>query len=751
MMSQEIVRLTGKLSLDVDMRQMIAFEKKLAALQRRLQEFGKAANKKLKLQVCADAGNLHKQLKQNAALSKEQFTAQLQASKFTLANAKAQTALSIEQTKQALKQSQVAKAAQQHNMRAEVHAQRMQRERANTSAAEARSRTALGRAEAFVQQQQEKRQKALERQAQRASYQRSSGSVHRGGHGLGGMAGRMSMVPSMGPMVGLGGAAAGAAVAIGAMAAAAVAATLAFASSAERTANARDTRLASFTAAAGSREGGIRMEKSYQTLADFLGLNAKEGGRDYAKVTGAFAKRMGVQKAEETTRGIMAFGKSQGMSQDDLSNMNRGIIQALGKNQLYSEEWTGQISEHMGANANQFGAEAWQRTVGGKLQGDAAEKAFSDAREKKLIKGSEVVTKFFEHLGSIMEQHANDGGALDVARSTQESRTNRFNNQLDNQMVQAYESNNGKLKTSIGEYTSAKQELLKSLGPQFDQFASFSADTLDNLTRILKLAKEVIDTLNSPDPKAMERYFSPDSIEKFKQAWNAFGDSMTNHFDTLKKLWQSIFGDDGSRDVMSFLLNRIADVLNLASETFGVIDSAIEKIRAVLIAAGILKPDAEQKKIAEAKAETTAPETGNQYMTKTPEPGHEWDTPKPLGGASLNPVEVQNSADSLQRRISAMNIPAMDIPDYYKAPPVHKGKTHSYADFDYEKLAATISSGKTNLGVQAPTEVKLELNFHGVTQESEIIQRAAGEISEIARRSFEDQIARASSGLKELK
>ncbi|ETK18218.1 hypothetical protein H097_12973 [Pseudomonas sp. FH4] len=751
MMAQEITRLSGKLVFNVDMRQMLAFERKLVGLQRRLQEFGKAANKKLKLDVSANAGNLQKQLKQNTALSKAQFAAQMQSSKFTLATEKARTALSIEQTKQALKQSQVAKAAQQHSMRAEVHAQRMQRERATTAAAEARSRTALGRAEAYAQQLHEKRHKAAQRQAQRASYQRSTGSVHRGGHGLGGMAGRMSMMPSIGPVFGLGSAAAGATVAIGAMAAAAIAASLAFAASAEKTSNARDTRMASFTAAAGSKEGGARMEKSYQSLADFLGLNAKEGGRDYAKLTGAFAKRMGVDKAEDTSRGIMSFGKSQGMSQEDMSNMNRGIIQALGKNQLYSEEWTGQISEHMGASANQYGAEAWQRTIKGNLKGDAAEKAFSDAREKKLIKGSKVVTAFFENLGAIMKQHANDGGALDVARNTQESRTNRFSNQLDNQMVQAYESNNGKLKAATGDYAAAKLELLKSLGPQFDQFGSFTADTLDSLTRILKLTKELVDTLNSPDPKAMERYFSPESIEKFKQAWDTFGDSMTNHFGTLKRLWQSIFGEDSSRDILSFLLSRISDVLNLASAAFSVLDAAIEKIRAVLIAAGMLKPDAEQKKISEVKAETAAPQNGNQYMTRKPLPGHEWDTPDPLGGASLSATVVQNAADSLQQRISAIHMPQVNMPNYYNTPSVEQGKTLSHPEFDYDQLASLISGANTNLGGLAPVEVKLEMNFHGVTQASEIIRTAEYEITDIARRTFGEQISRANAGLKEIK
>lgn len=55
MMAQEITRLSGKLVFNVDMRQMLAFERKLVSLQRRLQEFGKAANKKLKLDVSANA------------------------------------------------------------------------------------------------------------------------------------------------------------------------------------------------------------------------------------------------------------------------------------------------------------------------------------------------------------------------------------------------------------------------------------------------------------------------------------------------------------------------------------------------------------------------------------------------------------------------------------------------------------------------------------------------------------------------
>ncbi|WP_206212423.1 hypothetical protein, partial [Pseudomonas viridiflava] len=98
-----------------------------------------------------------------------------------------------------------------------------------------------------------------------------------------------------------------------------------------------------------------------------------------------------------------------------------------GKGQLYSEEWSGQIAEHLGAHANQYGAEAWQRASGGKLTGDAAEIAFSKDRQDRKIRGDTLV-KFMTELGKVLDEHANDGGLLDKARQTQDSWDNRISN-----------------------------------------------------------------------------------------------------------------------------------------------------------------------------------------------------------------------------------------------------------------------------------------------------------------------------------
>ncbi len=628
MSEQTIARLVGVLDFRVNTGGLEKFQQYLQRVSRQMKQVGSQANKlqeQLNLKLGINQGQAAKQWKATQAMTKQQFQAQMQMSKFTLATEKAKTQLAGEQVRQSTLQTRQAlargklveqhgklnaqtnKAAQQHNMRAELHAQKMVRQQAMTAAAEARSRTAIGRAEAWAKGQRQKAQARTERAAQRAQFSGGGmsgsrlphlgGAVSGGVRGLGSFAGRaasmtggMAGFEGLTAFSGLAGAAGGATMALGALAVAVAAASVAFAGAAERSANVRDLRMAQLRSMTGSDVGAQRADQHFRDLADKLGISVGDNGRDYAKVTGSLAKKVGIDRAEATTGGILSYGKAQGMSSVEIGNMTRGILQALGKNQLYAEEWTGQIAEHMGANANLFGAEAWQRAKGGHATGDKAMREFSDDRQNKLIVGTRL-TAFFENLGKILQQHANDGGALDVAINTQESRKNRTQNHVDALLQHAWDADDGKLNKSVAQYTTAKLALLDAMGPAFDKFGSMAASTLDLITRAMDTFTEFVHALSSTDSRFMEKFFDPAVMKTFKAAWSDLGGDMSHLFETLDGVWKRIFGDTSGADIFSAVLTGLTSIVTVVGDVASLIDSMINRLIAVLKAAGLIKAE----------------------------------------------------------------------------------------------------------------------------------------------------------------
>ncbi|MDT4809648.1 hypothetical protein FQZ97_425450 [compost metagenome] len=606
-MNEEVIaKLVGRLTFDVDPRGFIEFRKRLLALQKQVDIFRKSVDKKFGIKAGAFQ-SMAKQLQEQQKLTKIEFAQQMQASKLTLANAKSATQQAQEQTKQSLLQAKVKKAALQHSLLAEKAAHQLRQQAARTAAAEARAKTALGKAQAWADAQTQKKQQQALRQQQRQQWKQQQQSVsrvpapkipHFGNGGLGAFAGRMSVGPIVAPsMAGLAGAAGGATIAIAALAAAAVAASTAFAEAAQRAGDTRDVRLAQFKSMTGSDQGAKEADARYLALANKLGLDAARGGRDYAKLTGALARKVGVEKAESTASGILSYGKAQGATNEELAGLNRGLLQALGKNQLFSEEWTGQIAEHLGARANEFGAEAYQRAIGGNKTGQDAEDQFRKDREERKIAGK-TLQKFLVELGSVLGQHANDGGALDVAVNTGESSKARLENQMQDNLSHAYDANDQKLRNSVAMFNKAKFELLKELGPQFDKFGSVAADVLTLTADVINKVTDLVRIINSGD---FSKYFDTESLNDFKASFEGLSKEMGESFDQLDKLWSSIWGDTTPRDVGSFVLDVLSKVmagmataLDISQAALGVITDIVNKIRSAAESLGIVdkrKPD----------------------------------------------------------------------------------------------------------------------------------------------------------------
>ncbi|MFJ4352739.1 hypothetical protein ACIPZ5_17770 [Pseudomonas sp. NPDC089428] len=389
------------------------------------------------------------------------------------------------------------------------------------------------------------------------------GAVHRFG-GVGNLAGRVAAGGAVDGLGALSGGLAGAAGGLGAVAGSAVlvvaafaavtAAAAGFAREAERAANTRNERLAQFKTVGDKTDANSqRMNDRFENFAQQEGFSTKALGGDYSKVVGALAGKVGVDQAADTAEGIFRYGRAQHLSNENLAKISLGMRQALGKGQLYSEEWTGQISEHLGAHANELGAEAWQRAIGGKLTGDAALQAFVKDRGDKKIRGSDL-TQFFVELGKVMNKHANDGGLLTTARNTQAAWDNRISNQYQANMARTYDESG--LKETMPDFYQSLVKALNELQPEFVALGSAANAVMQGFTGLIQSFTKMMAWFNDGSS-----YLDPKFMKDFGAAFSELGVS-------FKALFHTLFdngGITGGFDILKATLETVVGVVSTAA------------------------------------------------------------------------------------------------------------------------------------------------------------------------------------------
>lgn len=402
------------------------------------------------------------------------------------------------------------------------------------------------------------------------------GAIHRFG-GVGSFAGRVAAGGAVEGLAGLAGGLSGAAAGLGAVAGAAVlvvaafaavtAAATGFARAAERADNTRSARIAQFRMTGDKSElNALNMNNRFENFAQTEGLDAKETGAVYAKGVGALSKKVGVDKAQDSIEGVLRYAKANNLSNEQVSNMMRGVIQAQGKNQLFAEEWTGQIAEHLGPMANDLAAEAYQRAIGGNKAGQAAADQFVKDRGDKKIKG-DVLSKFFVELGSVMNKHANDGGALDNARKSQESSDNRIKNQFSANMAKGF-SQTGLAQTMPALYESLTAAL-NELQPEFIALGDASNYVLQGFTGLVKSFTAMVAWFNNGNS-----FFDPKFTKEISAAFDELGVS-------AKALYHSIFGNDGLDTAFSLLKTTGEVVIGVITTIVDVFSTLVDVFTAV--------------------------------------------------------------------------------------------------------------------------------------------------------------------------
>ncbi|SCW76221.1 hypothetical protein SAMN03159424_03004 [Pseudomonas sp. NFACC05-1] len=597
MTDQTLAQLYATIGFKVDQTGIKQAQQLLRAIEKQAQATGRAIDKALKGSGGRNANNL---VAAQKAATQQQFAQQLQNAKLT--KIQGQAAASNAASGLKTQQQQVKLAIQQQKLAATTAAtqaaaaKQTLQQQALSLANQIKQHSLTNRNAAAAQQYQlrQLRIQAAQHRANRQAAGLSGNSFHGyGGHGGGGLLGighsslhgfggigrfAGGVAGGTGAVVGLEGLAGGlgrVSVGLGAVAGSAAlvvaafaainAAALGYAREAERASNTRNARMGQFESVGDRTTANAeRMNNRFENFAQKEGLSTKELGPDYAKIVGALSPKVGVDKAADTTEGVFRYGKAQHLSNENMSKISLGMRQALGKGQLFSEEWTGQIAEHLGAHANEFGAEAWQRASGGKLTGDAAQKAFIKDRQDRKISG-DALTKFMVELGQVLNQHANDGGLLDKARNTQDSWDNRIANQYQANMVKAYD-NTGLHDTMTGNgglYDSFLK-FMNELQPEFVAIGSVSNSVLQGLTGITRWLTGVAAWFNNG-----ESYFDPKFTKDMGNAFAELGQSLTTLWNTVSQILgfseeAGVFKTSG--EVVIGVLTSMVDVFTILAD-----------------------------------------------------------------------------------------------------------------------------------------------------------------------------------------
>lgn len=140
--------------------------------------------------------------------------------------------------------------------------------------------------------------------------------------------------------------------------------------------------------AGGTKEQGVQSFDWLRGQANRVGFNYLDAAPDFNKlVSGLTGAGMSVDTSQETFKGFAELSRVNKLDKTSQNRLFRALSQVAGKNQLMSEELTGQIAEALPGGVALF-AEAYQRQTGGTLKGSDSISALRDAMKDKKVKGN---------------------------------------------------------------------------------------------------------------------------------------------------------------------------------------------------------------------------------------------------------------------------------------------------------------------------------------------------------------------------
>lgn len=328
--------------------------------------------------------------------------------------------------------------------------------------------------------------------------------------------------------------------------------------------------------AGGTKEQGVQSFDWLRGQANRVGFNYLDAAPDFNKlVSGLTGAGMSVETSQETFKGFAELSRVNKLDKTSQNRLFRALSQVAGKNQLMSEELTGQIAEALPGGVALF-AEAYQRQTGGTLQGSDSISALRDAMKNKKVKGN--ILPIAAQIAS--EKAASGLGAASKASQAEQARAQ---NALNDKAILA--SNSGveqgfaRLFKTFAIVLNESSPLVEKMAQGFNTMSMYASNVLlsvQSITRFFEGRDSMLGDKLFPTEESKDKAFL--FLEQFKAMMVEMDKLTSNIYNGWSMLLEKLSSStilDTFNNSLSIMANTAATFNKLAEgDISGALDTA---------------------------------------------------------------------------------------------------------------------------------------------------------------------------------
>ncbi|RAH36729.1 hypothetical protein C9J49_014330 [Halomonas sp. SL1] len=319
---------------------------------------------------------------------------------------------------------------------------------------------------------------------------------------------------------------------------------------------ARQGLIKAFTSIEGSVEAARSKFDEIVNEANEYGLSAQSLAESYKQIRNAL-EGTGIENASlKVTKALEIFGTATGMTSQETIRAIDAISDTAAQGSLDN------------INAEQLARSTGVNIVSMAKALDMSAQEF----QKALSEGKITPDKFIEPFADLLLARANQGGALDRAKSSTQAQQNRAANQFleSNAVLNASGLNEyfNKVYQALREMLQTAEPLIEELGEFFSGAAESSSKNIKSFGNLLAAIGNVSDSLDGID------------IESPFISLNELLTGLTNFINDVADTIDFLRSDDTWQEKLSGINDLLINTLKRITETF--INMAIENVNRIL-------------------------------------------------------------------------------------------------------------------------------------------------------------------------
>lgn len=325
-----------------------------------------------------------------------------------------------------------------------------------------------------------------------------------------------------------------------------------------------------------TNERGIESFDWLRQQGERVGFNYLDAAPDFNKlISGLTGAGMSVDTSQETFKGFAELSRVNKLDKTSQNRLFRALSQVAGKNQLMSEELTGQIAEALPGGVALF-AEAYQRQTGGNLKGNEAIQALRSAMEERAVKGDILPVA-----AQIASEKAASG--LSAASKASQAEQARAQNALNDRAITAsnagVEQGFARLFKTFAITLQESGPLVEKMAQGFNNMSLYASNALlsiQSITRFFQGRDSLLGDKLFPDEESQAKAFV--FLEQFKTFMSEMDKLTMNIYNGWSMLLDKLSSSkilDTFNTSLSIMSNTAATFNKLAEGDFsGAADAA---------------------------------------------------------------------------------------------------------------------------------------------------------------------------------